>query len=64
MTKNWKKFTDEKITIFGVSKTTIYLFLGLHKLSPSYGRRRLQPSKENIKHFKHEKSKKFLFLWG
>jgi hypothetical protein len=41
--------TAEK-KIFG-SKTTIYLSLGLHKGFPSY-RRSLQPSKENIQHFK------------
>ncbi len=45
----WPKFTAEKK--FWGSKTTICLSLGLHKRRPSY-RRSLQPSKENIKHFK------------
>jgi hypothetical protein len=53
MTKNWKKFTAENF-----SKIAIYLILGLHKGRPSY-RRSLQPSKENIQHFKTF----FLFLW-
>jgi hypothetical protein len=44
-----KKITAEKKK-FG-SKTTIYLSLGLHKGRPSY-RRSLQPSKNNIQHFK------------
>ncbi len=48
--QKWKKkFTSEK-KIFG-SKTTNYLSLGLHKVSPSYVRS-LQLSKENIQHFK------------
>jgi hypothetical protein len=34
-----------------LSKTTIYLFLGLHKGCPSY-RRSFQLPKENIQHFK------------
>jgi hypothetical protein len=44
------KFAAEK-RLFFISKTTIYLSLGLHKGFPSY-RRSLQPSKENIQHFK------------
>jgi hypothetical protein len=52
MTKNWKKNTGEIFHIFFfLSKTTIYLSLGLHKGHPSY-RRGLQPSKENIQHLK------------
>jgi hypothetical protein len=42
MTKNGKKITAG-------SKTTIYLFLGLHKGSC---RKSIQLSKENIQHFK------------
>ncbi len=51
MTKSWKKVTAEKKFNFFLSKTTIYLSLGLHKGRPSY-RRSLQLSKENIQHFK------------
>jgi hypothetical protein len=51
ITKNVKNFTAEEKIKFFVSKTTIYLSLGLHKGFPSY-RRSLQPSKENIQHFK------------
>jgi hypothetical protein len=48
---------DQKLKIFAAeiffffSKTTIYLSIGLHKKRPSC-RRSLQPSKENIQHFK------------
>jgi hypothetical protein len=48
-----QSFDDQKwenLNIFS-SKTTIYLSLGLHKGRLSY-RRSLQPSKENIQHFK------------
>jgi hypothetical protein len=63
MTKNCKKTTaGRKLNIFG-SKTTIHLFLSLHKGRPSY-RKSLQPSKENIQHFKTRSSSKFLFLWA
>jgi hypothetical protein len=51
MTKNWTKFTGEKKFDIFLSKITIYLSLGLHKGRPSYSRS-LQPSKENIQHFK------------
>jgi hypothetical protein len=51
MTENWKKFTAGKNLIFLWSKIAIYRSLGLHKGGPSY-RRSLQPSKENIQHFK------------
>jgi hypothetical protein len=54
MTKNWKKITAEKNLIFFFNIKnwgTIYLSLGLHKGRPSC-RRSLQPSKENIQHFK------------
>jgi hypothetical protein len=40
MTKNWKKFTAEEIFFFKYIKTTIYLFLGLHKGRTSYKRSR------------------------
>jgi hypothetical protein len=47
-----KKYTAEKfIYIFFGSKIAIYFFLALYKGRPSY-RRSLQPSKENIQHFK------------
>jgi hypothetical protein len=45
-----KKFTAKKVDIFKI-KIAIYLSLGLHEGSPSY-RKSLQPSKENIHHFK------------
>jgi hypothetical protein len=51
-------FDDQKLeklqlknVIFLGSKTTIYFSLGLQKGRPSY-RRSLQPTKENIQHFK------------
>ncbi len=63
MTKNWKKITAEKKLNFFGSKTTIYLFLGLHKGRPWY-RRSLQLSKENIQFLKTWKFWTFfLFLW-
>ncbi len=46
-----KKLQMKKYQIFFWSKIAIYLSLGLHKGRPSY-RRSLQPSKENIQHFK------------
>jgi hypothetical protein len=49
MTKNWQKITAEKK--FFISKTAIYLSLGLHKVCPGY-RRSLQLTKEAIQHFK------------
>ena len=48
---SWKK----KILL---SKTTIYLSLGLHKGHPSY-RKSLQPSKENIQQFKLQRTEIF-----
>jgi hypothetical protein len=51
MTKKLKKKIQLKKLNSCGSKTTIYLSLGLHKGCPSY-RRSLQPSKENIQHFK------------
>ncbi len=41
----------KKQLIFLWKKLAIYLYLGLHKGCPSY-RKSLQPSKENIQHFK------------
>ncbi len=53
MTKMWGKNTAEKlIYLFLIKKKiAIYLSLGLHKGRPRY-RKSVQPSKENIKHFK------------
>ncbi len=47
--KNWKYFTAEQKII--LSEIFMYLSLGLHKGRPNY-RRSLQPSKDNIQHFK------------
>ena len=52
MTKNRKKIQLKKFILFW-SKNSIYLSLSLQKGRPSY-RRFLQPSRENIQHFKHE----------
>ncbi len=50
--QNWrKKLQLKKKLNFFISKTAIYLSLGLHKVCPSY-RRSLQLSKEAIQHFK------------
>jgi hypothetical protein len=49
MTKNFKKMAAEKN--FFLSKTAIYISLGLHKVCPSY-RRSLQLTKEAIQHLK------------
>ncbi len=62
-TKNWKKITAEKKLNFFLSKTTIYLSLGLHKVCPSCRRSR-QLSKEAIQHFKTWTfTNFFLLLW-
>ncbi len=53
MTRNWKKIG---------SKIAIYLSLGLHRGCTSY-KRSLQPSKENIQHFKTWNLYFFLNLW-
>ncbi len=50
MTENLEKIYSGKNVTFFISKTTIYLSLGLHKGCPS-NRRSLQLSKENIQHF-------------
>ncbi len=49
--------------LFSLSKLAIYLSLGLHKGRTSY-RRSLQPSKENIQHFKTWKSCNFSYFCG
>jgi hypothetical protein len=46
-----KKIQLKILFIFFLTKTAIYLSLGLHKVCPSY-RRSLQLSKEAIQHFK------------
>ncbi len=62
MTKNWKKIFSWEFFSF-LSKTAIYLSLGLHKVCPSY-RRSLQLSKEAIQHFKTWTFTNFcLLLW-
>jgi hypothetical protein len=49
--------------LFFIINCNFYLFLGLLKERPSYGRS-LQPSKENIQHFKKLNFLTFfLFLW-
>ncbi len=64
MTKNWKKnYSWKFFFIFFLSKTAIYLSLGLHKVCLSY-RRSLQFSKEAIQHFKTWTfTNYFLLLW-
>jgi hypothetical protein len=60
MTKNWEKF----ITVFFfLIKIAIYLSLGLHKGRLSY-KRSLQPSKENIQHFKKRNCFPFFYICG
>ncbi len=49
--------------LFSWSKIAIYLSLGLHKGLPSY-MRSLQPSKENIQHFKRWKFCPFFNFFG
>jgi hypothetical protein len=64
MTKNWKKFRAGNFNFyFFDQKIAINLSLGLHKGCPSY-RRSLQPSKENIQHFKTWKFCTFFFFGG
>ncbi len=62
MTKNLKKFIAKKEINFFGSKTTLYLLRGLHKGRPSY-RKSLQPSKENIQHYKTWNFIFFLLLY-
>jgi hypothetical protein len=45
------RVVDPQCVKFDFKKVAIYLSLGLPKGRPSY-RRSLQPSKENIQHFK------------
>ncbi len=61
MTKNWKNVQLKIFLIFFWSKITIFLSIGLHKGRPSY-RRNLQPSKENIQHFKTLSSSTFFYF--
>jgi hypothetical protein len=64
MTKNWKKnYSWNFYFIFFLSKTAIYLSLGLHKVCPSY-RRSLQLSKEAIQHFKTWAFANFFYFCG
>jgi hypothetical protein len=51
MTENWEKFTTEIFFLFFGPTIATYLSLALHAGKKSY-RRSLQPSKENIQHFK------------
>ncbi len=60
--KIWKNLQLKKLDIF-LSKIAIYLSLGLHKWGPSY-RRSLQPSKENIQHFKTWHFLTFFYFCG
>ncbi len=59
-----KQFFRKKLhnLYFLLSKMKIYLFLGLHKGSPIC-RRSLQPSNENIRHFRTLISELFVFMW-
>jgi hypothetical protein len=63
MTKNRKNLQPKKRDIF-LSKIAIYLSLDLHKGHTSH-RRNLQPSKENIQHFRTWEAFVifFYFLW-
>ncbi len=65
MNKNWTKLTAVKLFFksFG-SKIAINLSLGLHKGRTSCYRRSLQPSKENIQHFKIWKFLIFSYICG
>ncbi len=60
--KNENKILAEKNLIFLRSKVANYLSQGRHKGRPSY-RGSLQPSKENIQHFKTWNLFICLFLW-
>ncbi len=57
-----KKITAGNFLFIFLIKIAIYLSLGIPKGLPSY-MRSLQPSKENIQHFKTWKIFTFLFLW-
>jgi hypothetical protein len=52
MTKSLKKFNGENFLFIYLSKLAIDLSLGLHKKGRPGYRKGLQPSKENIQHFK------------
>ncbi len=61
MNKNWKKITAVKLFYIFWIEIAIHLSLGLHKKRKSY--RSLQPSKENIQHFKTWKFFPFFYIW-
>ncbi len=61
--QNWKITAVKLLFIFFGSKMAIYLSLDLHKGCTSY-RRSLQPSKENIQHFKTWKFFTFFHICG
>jgi hypothetical protein len=63
MTKNWRKKIQLNFLYLFWSNIPIYLFFGLHKGRLSY-RRSLQPSKENIQHFKKLNSLTFFYVSG
>ncbi len=56
------KYSWKKLSFF-IKKIAIYLSLGLHKGRPSY-RESLQPSKENIQHFKTWNFSTFFYFCG
>jgi hypothetical protein len=62
MAKKLLSFNSWQKNSISWSKNAIYLFLVLREGRPSY-RRSLQPSKENIQHFKSWNLNFFLFLW-
>ncbi len=62
MSKYWKKFTAEKNDV-SLIKNYYLLTLGFHKEHPSY-RRSIQPSKENIQHFKTRNFSTFSYFCG
>jgi hypothetical protein len=53
----------EKSCIILLSKIAIYLILGLHKGCLNY-RKSLQPSKENIQHFRTRNFLTFFYFYG
>ncbi len=58
--KNWKKFTAENF--YFISKTIIYLSLGLHKGRPSY-KKAFSSQKRTSSNSNHEITYFFLLLW-
>jgi hypothetical protein len=61
--QKWEKNLQLKKNLYFLSNLAIYLSLGLYKGRPS-NRRSLQPSKENIKHFKTSNFLTFSLLVG